>query len=165
MSCFLKSEKPQQAEFKVKSPYFSDAARADGLYADSPRPFCLPLAHAEENLMPAIRSTALDHFAMNEIKWHQGQNGKPSNHLCSSQVCCVNFLFPFADKPDALAALLRPLYPTLKRMIPIECGLYVTFEWIGQKNYLGEKISRNGKRTRGANFTSADAAVRFEHQD
>jgi hypothetical protein len=50
-------------------------------------------------------------------------------------------------------------------MLPIESGQYVTFEWIGQKNYLGEKIFRNGQRTRGANFTSADAAVMFERMD
>ncbi len=42
-------------------------------------------------------------------------------------------------------------------------GQYVSFEWIGEKNYLGEIISRNSKRTRGANFTSADAAVMFTH--
>ena len=41
----------------------------------------------------------------------------------------------------------------------------VSFEWIGAHNYLGEKISRNGKRTRGANFTSADAIVMFERTD
>jgi hypothetical protein len=50
-------------------------------------------------------------------------------------------------------------------MLPIEGAAHVTFEWIGQENYLGERISRNGKRTRGANFTSADAAVRFRHAD
>jgi hypothetical protein len=50
-------------------------------------------------------------------------------------------------------------------MLPVESGAYVTFEWIGQRNYLGERISRNGKRTRGANFTSADATVMFEHTD
>ncbi|HRV96848.1 MAG TPA: hypothetical protein P5526_32130, partial [Anaerolineae bacterium] len=42
---------------------------------------------------------------------------------------------------------------------------YVAFEWIGQQNYLGEKIARHGQRTRGANCTSADAAVRFKHSD
>lgn len=50
-------------------------------------------------------------------------------------------------------------------MLPIESGQYVAFEWIGEENYLGEKISRNGKRTRGANFTSADAIVMFERID
>jgi hypothetical protein len=80
-------------------------------------------------------------------------------------VCCVNFLFPFHDQPEALAKLLRPVFPDLKGMLPIENEPYVAFEWIGQENYLHEKIWRNGKRTRGANFTSADAAVMFERTD
>ena len=84
--------------------------------------------------------------------------------MCDSQVCCVNFLYPFTDQPAALGALLKPFYPQLSKMLPIEAGLYVTFEWIGEKNYLGEKISKSGKRTRGAIFTSADAAVLFEQQ-
>ena len=50
-------------------------------------------------------------------------------------------------------------------MLPIEDRQLVAFEWIGANNYLCEKISRNGKRTRGANFTSADAAVMFENMD
>ena len=50
-------------------------------------------------------------------------------------------------------------------MLPVENGQFVAFEWIGAENYLGEKISSNRKRTRGANFTSADAAVFFERGD
>ena len=50
-------------------------------------------------------------------------------------------------------------------MLPVEDGQYVTFEWIGHENYLGEKVPRTGKRTRGANCTSADAAVLFERTD
>ena len=44
-------------------------------------------------------------------------------------------------------------------------GLFLAFEWIGNENYLGEKVRGQGKRTRGANFTSADAAVMFRRQD
>lgn len=47
----------------------------------------------------------------------------------------------------------------------MKSGQYVAFEWIGEENYLGEKISRHGKRTRGANFTSADAMVMVERID
>jgi hypothetical protein len=50
-------------------------------------------------------------------------------------------------------------------MLPIENGQYIACEWIGRENYLGEKIARGGNRTRGANFTSADAAVMFEQTD
>jgi hypothetical protein len=165
MSKFLQDEKPIQAAFKQSAPYFSDAARAEGYYKNHPYPFCLPRAYAEENLFPEIREPILAYFTRNEIKWHDGQNGKPSNHMCDSQVCCANFLFPFYDKPEALAALLRPIFPDVHEMLPIEDGQYVAFEWIGQRNYLGEKKSPNRKRTRGANFTSADAAVMFQRDD
>ena len=164
MGQFLEVERKRQAEFKANSPYFSDSARRDGIYRGRPRPFCLARECAEENLFDEIRTPALTYFAQQEIKWHDGQDGRPSNHLCDSQVCCVNFLFPFADKPHALVELLRPVFPTIRRMLSMEAGLFVSFEWIGQENYLGEKC-RTCKRTRGANFTSADAAVTFERED
>jgi hypothetical protein len=162
MGKFLDSEKPLQTEFKKASTYFSKPARADGFYKDHKYSFCLPLEHAEENLFPAIRESAQEFFSRHNIKWHDGHDGKPSNHMCDSQVCCVNFLFPLADQPDGLANILRRVFPNLKCMLPIEDGKYVSFEWIGAENYLGEKISRSGNRTRGANFTSADAIVFFE---
>ncbi len=162
MSTFLESEKIPQAKFKLESRFISDPAREDGVYKGKPRPFCLPLAYAEENLIPEARQTALEHFRTHKIKWHDGQDGKPSNHLCDSQVCCVNFLFPFADRPEALATLLRPFFPNLRKMLPIEGGRFVTFEWIGADNYLGERMRPGSTRTRGANFTSADAVVMFE---
>jgi hypothetical protein len=165
MGKFLESEKQRLTEFKVTSPYFSDAARVDGVYKGKSRPFCVPRAHAEENLFPAIRQTITTYFAKYEIKWHDGQDRRPSNHLCDSQVCCANFLFLFADKPTDLASLLRPLFPDIQRMLPMEQeGQFVSIEWIGQDNYLNEKMPRHGKRTRGANFTSADAAVMFERK-
>lgn len=149
----------------MTSPTISESARSDGLYRTKYRPFCLPLAKAEENLFPPIRESARKFFIDHGIKWHDGFNGNPSNHLCDSQVCCVNFLFPFADQPDALAQILRPHFPELKEVLPIEDGNYISFEWIGDKNYLGEKITQNGKRTRGANCTSADAIVGFSRVD
>jgi hypothetical protein len=165
MGEFLESEKLQQAKFKASSPYFSEEACADGVYRGKARPFCLPLKYAEKNLFPGIRQSAPDYFASKCIKWHDGHNGKPSNHLCDSQVCCLNFLFPFADQPRALAEVLRPVFPTIREMLPVEDGQYIACEWIGQENYLAEKVSRNGRRTRGANFTSADVAVMFERAD
>ena len=164
MGQFLEAEKPRQAAFKASSPYITEAARADGVYKGRPRPFCLPLECAEENLFEEIRAPALAYFARCEIKWHDGQDAKPSNHLCDSQVCCMNSLLPFADRPDALVELLRPVYPTISRVLSMEAGLFVSFEWIGEENYLREKC-RTSRRTRGANFTSADAAVMFERQD
>ncbi len=165
MSKFLQDEKLRQANFKATAPCFSELARSEGIYKSHPYPFCLPYEYASENLYLEIRQPIMAYFSRNKIKWHDGQNGNPSNHLCDSQVSCANFLFPFFDKPTALAALLRPLFPEIREMLPIEDGQYVAFEWIGQQNYLREKISRNANRTRGANCTSADASVMFQGED
>jgi hypothetical protein len=67
--------------------------------------------------------------------------------------------------PIELAQVFRQVYPEIEKMLPVENGQYVSFEWIGQENHPGEKISRNGQRTRGANFTSADSIVMFERRD
>ena len=163
MSTFLASEKTRQAHFKQASASFSNAAKADGIYHDRAYPFCLPTQCADENLFREIRAAAIDNFTDHHIQWHQGQTGRPSNHLCSSQVCCINFLFPIAGNPRALRELLRPLFPTIQRVLPIEDGRFVAFEWIGSRNYLGEKART--VRTRGANATSIDAALLFEHSD
>lgn len=60
---------------------------------------------------------------------------------------------------------MRSVFPQIDHMIPVEDGLYVSFEWIGAENYLGERASKTGNRTRGAYFTSADTIVMFEGQD
>lgn len=165
MGAFLEAEKQRLSTWKAATPCLSKNARADGVYKRRPRSFCLPVEHAEENLFAEVRNPAISYFFAKSIKWHDGQGDKPSNHLCDSQVCCVNFLFPFADKPEELSSLLRPMFPSIRQMLPIEDSHYVAMEWIGEKNYLGEGKGTQKRRTRGANFTSADAAVMFQRWD
>jgi len=163
MGRVLDHERERLARYKATSLCFSEAARADGYYMGKPRSFCLPRANAAENLYSAIREQAIEAFQESSIPWHSGRDGNPSNHLCDSQVCCVNFLFPFANRPDELLKLLAPLFLDMRAMLPMERGQYVAFEWIGKSDYLGERP--RGKRTRGANTTSADAAVMIERTD
>ena len=93
-------------------------------------------------------------------------DAEKARQLRDSQVCCVNFLFVFADKPDLLADLLRPVFPPIRTALPAEGQRWhLAFEWIGEESYLGERIGSGCKRTRGANFTSADAAVLHELDD
>ncbi|HEV7372242.1 PGN_0703 family putative restriction endonuclease [Arenibaculum sp.] len=126
----------------------------------------LPLAHWAENLHPLIRDEAIAYFQRPNpdvdggISWHRMRA-----HLLSSQVACVNFLMPFATRPEALVQLLQPLYPgedieTLpihgERVNGRPCHL--AFEWVGRGNHLDE-APLGTSLTRGANCTSADAMV------
>jgi len=160
---FLESEKARYILWKASTGYLSDGARGPGEYRGREHACCLPPDYAEENLYPGIRESATGYFARH-AKWHDGRGRRPSVHLCDSQVCCVNMLFPFADQPEALAELLRPHYADIDRMLAVEDGLFVGHEWIGAENYLHE-VCRNGVRTRGACYTSADAIVRFRRKD
>jgi hypothetical protein len=159
----LEQERKRIEVYKQTSPYFSQAAKEDGIYRGRQRKFCLHNDYADENLFYEIREHALTYFMDEKIRWHDGKKRYPSNHLCDSQVCCANFLFPFAYNSEALVTLLRQVYPSIKKALPMEekhPHQFVSFEWIGLKNYLKEK-----SHIKGANSTSADAAVMFERQD
>ena len=171
MKTFVETENRRQAEFKQTSDYFSLNARDNGECLRSfgspggiiRLPYLLPLSSAEENLFEDIRPSLLAYFQEKDIAWHGELPGKrPTNHLRDSQICCINFLAPFADNPLALVELLRPLFPSIHRMLPMEDNHFVAFEWIGQENYLGEMVYGRVGRRRGEYVTSADAAVRFE---
>lgn len=117
------------------------------------------------NLAPAISDRTLQYFKHKNISWHTH-----ANHALSSQVCCLNFLMPLADQPEKLSRLVgEALGIKNPVMLEIEKGpdggpLSIGFEWNGEADYLNE-ANRQGGRTRGANSTSADAVVRFRHQD
>lgn len=160
----------------IKSELWSAAAVQPGIYWGKPRPFCLADRYSAENLHASFREEAITYFRQRSIGWHRGwpdgmgnKTGLPSNHLCSSQVACVNFLYPLAQYGHLLAQVFQPFFPELAEPLPfIEDGLlpngqppYLAFEWIGSQNYLGEV----GSRSRGANATSADFAFRFRRAD
>lgn len=121
--------------------------------------------HAAENLWAPIQESALASFAVEPvIQWHQH-----ANHGLSSQVCCVNFLMPMADRPDVLARWIgHVLDIDPPEMLPVEQragqNCYVAFEWIGDVDHLNEGNAK-GVRKRGANATASDAAVKFRATD
>lgn len=161
MGKYLNAERPRQLSWWHR--HAADRG-LDPRHADK-HPFRLPRERAAENLYPPAADSIQQYFKHHQITWH-----KERGHLCSSQVACLNFLFPLGTQPDALADLLRatraPGMPTITGVLEIEPGSespYVAFEYIGPDDVplIGEQ--RPGrKRTRGANCTSADAAVLVE---
>jgi len=166
MKTFRDWEQKQQHAFKENWAEFSDKVRGSVASPLSSRSSCLPEDCALENLFPPIRDAAIEYFREFGIEWQGGSDDRPSPDLCASQVCCVNFLFPLSLHPEALARILKKMYPDLRRMLPMEeAGHYMAFEWIGNRNYLHETLGVTRKRTRGAQYTGADAAVLFDRND
>ena len=106
----------------LKARLFTERACHPGVYRGrgARLSFCLNEDFAEENLHAGIRDAALAYFAERKIGWHHGKGGLPSNHLCCSQSCCVNFWFPFVQAPQQLAAVLRGLGYDVAEMLPFE---------------------------------------------
>lgn len=130
------------------------------------RAFQLGGDHRYHGLQPLIRDTAVRLFGDLNIQFHTFVG-----HGRSSQACCLNFLMPFADKPDALSLWAgHVLGISPPRMLEIEEETaaphrYVAFEYTGPDglDYLDECDGRVPGR--GANATAADAAIAFTGSD
>jgi hypothetical protein len=145
---------------RLQGAWFTENLAPNQGYAGAA--YRIPPASRILNLAPAIRNAADRLFAAEPpIQWHQH-----ANHGLSSQVCCINFLLPFAAKPELLRRWVEHVTgDRVAEMLPIESDRaaqqwFVTFEWIGDTDYLNE--GKDGApRKRGANATAADAAVLF----
>jgi hypothetical protein len=153
--------------WKQRTTALPDGARAPGHYSrrgklEGPYPVCLPPEYADHNLLPEVRDGAIALFAELDIPWHDSVAGRPSNHLRDSQVQCVNALFAMVANPDRIKRAFGQAVDIVE-VLPIEDRRFLTFEYIGPKDFFGEGI-RHGKevgRRRGTNCTSVDAAFLF----
>lgn len=170
---FRDSEK--QRYEPLKPLLFSEAAQRHGIYRKLPRSFCIADECSSENLFKTFRAPAIQYFRQRRIPWHDGliRRTMPSNHLCCSQSCCVNFLYPFVQNRAVAEEIFRQFYPDLSELLPMDQdellpnGTFplMAFEWIGSLDFLGESRRKGSRRTRGAYATSADFAFRFRRRD
>jgi hypothetical protein len=148
LNAFEQDETRRQVRFKrVHWPRLPDGSWA-GRRAYT-YPHILPEGHDHLNLYPATRDAVLSYLKENDIEAH-----REFANLRSSQVCCLNFLFPLRMALAKAAVALRPVLPGVTAVERIE------FEYTGPggdaaTRWLGEPPG--GKR--GQNRTSADAAV------
>ncbi|MGY1621066.1 PGN_0703 family putative restriction endonuclease [Geodermatophilus sp. SYSU D00965] len=156
----------QAAAWKATTPSLPEEARRParwlsgaGVEVGPPVPFCLPATSAELNLLPHVRDGALALFRELDIPWHMGARGGPGNHLLSSQVQCVNALFPMVTDADRLVRAFGTVLD-IAEVLEIEPGRRLTFEYIGDEDVLGESPGR--PRRRGTMATSCDAAFLYK---
>ena len=132
------------------------------LRSSRPRiPALAPCELAVETLQADIRASALSYFERHGVKWWTSQWDKrtkdmerrPTGHLNSSQVACVNHLEPARVDTAVAQQVVANIGPAFTA-VPVDDG-YVDYEWIGRDSYLGEP----GPRRRGAHITSLDALM------
>lgn len=165
-------ERRRQAEFRNTSTTVSQEGRAPTDDKGRRNSHLLALGYEDENLFPALRGPAGARacFAQREIHWwrssRSGDDEKingPTRNMASSQIACVNFLLPLADKPEALVSILRHIDGDVREVVPLVYNRRVAkdvvpspveFEWVGAETCL-----EGGPGIRGANTTSADALM------
>ncbi len=147
LNAFERAETARQAQFKRRHwPNVPDGERAGPRDTVHRYPYVLPHDHAYETLWPEIREPVQTYFRACDIALH-----REAANLRSSQICCLNFLFPLKANLDQAAQALAPLLSGVSQVTSIE------FEYTGPEaatQWLGEPPG--GRR--GANRTSADAA-------
>ena len=121
------------------------------------------------NLYPAIREQAMNYFQQNEIGWWKSKE-RPTGHMLSSQISCVNHLYPFMKEEEStsLLSILNSIQNkfSFKRIIPNPLDVNhshgnVCFEFVWKnRTLLGEKYEK-----RGALCTSIDAVIYAETTD
>jgi hypothetical protein len=142
-------EEERKKAIKILESLFKDPG--NGIFLKKEREFVLndPVL----NLWAGIREDAQKYFKNNNIPWWQGDKDNPTGHLLSSQIACINHLYYLRQRKDLATAVLTGIDKEITEALIVDDG-YVEFEFIGCKNYLGEK-----SWMRGANCTSVDAVM------
>ncbi|MDR0438179.1 MAG: hypothetical protein LBH22_07765 [Bacteroidales bacterium] len=120
------------------------------------------LQNGKNNLFKEIQNDAIKYFKENGFKWWNGKGDKPTGHVLSSQIACINHLFAIKnDKDTVLEVLQKITKKPFEKVLPIECDeypAYISFEVVTDKDYLNESKD-NQPLTRGSNCTSIDAFI------
>lgn len=146
LSPFEKEAVKNQVDFKSK--YLTDLV--DGRFSkntDHIYPYILPAGCEFFVFYQPIAKQILNYLSDEDIELHS-----EARNLKSSQVACLNFLFPLHNDLNLATQVLKSVLPDLKSITSID------FEYTGPPEiteWLGEP--KNGKR--GKYRTSIDAAI------
>ncbi len=141
-------ELQRQKAVRLKDALFGDPG--GGIYKQVPREFVL--SKPELNLWPGFREDVLAYYSDNGITWWDSGD-KPTGHLLSSQIACINHLYFLRQRADLSTRILRAIDSTIQNAMVIDSG-FIEFEKVGTRRLGGERLL-----TRGANCTSIDALM------
>jgi hypothetical protein len=135
-------------------------AQAGRIFMSSKRGFVL--MEQSKNLFEPIRNSTIEYFSQNNISWWGGK--KPTGHVLSSQIACLNHLFQIRSDKDSVLSILKIISPDFIDVLQIDTDkaypAFIQFEAVSDIDHLNE----DGP-TRGNNCTSIDALIFAVHKD
>jgi hypothetical protein len=126
------------------------------------------------NFYSNIANNVVDYFLTNDIAWwtceaiQDTDTQKPTRHLRSSQVACLNHLYPLRYDREAVLSIAKTLYPDVDDVMQINTDkhfpAYIAFEAVSDIDHLNE--TKDGQKlTRGTMCTSVDALIYAIHKN
>jgi hypothetical protein len=160
----MKKKKYQETELEkavdlLENTNLFNGARSGGSINGKERNFSLK--DWTQNLWEKIRDDAIAYFDKNGVYWHiLARQG----HILSSQVCCINHLYPIRNDKENTLRLAKAVCTEFIDVLPINSDEYspgyIQFEAVSEIDHLNE-----GTPTRGRNCTSVDALIYAVHKD
>ena len=120
------------------------------------------LNNGDENLHESIREDVKNYFSDNNIDWWIFDNSKtkPTRHMVSSQIQCLNYLFALRKDKDSVRKLAQVFDPDIDDVFPTiadkDSG-YIAFEFVYENAKLLNETDTGAKR--GSYCTSLDAFI------
>ncbi|MCF0218278.1 MAG: hypothetical protein HUK14_00715 [Muribaculaceae bacterium] len=164
---YVETERKKQVKF-----FEGKSIATGGWFKDDYHEYCV--LNPQDNIFSQkIAEDILKYFGNEKISFWSG-NTIP-NHMLSSQVSCLNHLFPIRKNHDLVLALAKKLLENtiyagrVKDVLEVNCEKekykvedtgYIAFEVVSSHNLLNE-----GRPNRGANCTSIDAVILIETTD
>jgi hypothetical protein len=123
------------------------------------------LLDGTNNIFKPVQQAVLEYFHKNDISfWHVPNEpvDKPTGHILSSQVSCINHLFPIRQDKEAVLKIAKTVCADFTDVLPITTDKYedgyIQFEAVSDKGHLNER-----SLSRGTNCTSIDALIYAVH--
>ena len=102
MKNFKDKECERQTRLITEGDIFEGTA-GGARFMGKERPFVL--TEGKNNLYAPIGEYVISYFKDNRISWWRGR--RPTGHILSSQMACLNHLFALRKNPDAVLAMLN----------------------------------------------------------
>lgn len=144
---------------KLKTNLIFNKDKGFGNYFEyTKRPYVLE--DGKNNLSNVISNQVIQYFLENNIDWW-GDNAKyPTGHLLSSQIQCLNFLFPLRNDKEAVLELVKSFDNEVEDILPVigdKENQYIAFEFTYENEKLLGENDFGAKR--GSLCTSVDAFI------